>query len=120
MRISDWSSDVCSSDLGQGSKHQGGAADYLVLYLLPAIRSVAGRSGSRPGSEGRIASHRLETETLRQRRVRERRTETMSRKLIHRGLIVLAAGGAVPAAARGCLTLPLQDYGRLGRATCRV
>src|SRR3546814_9348046 len=33
MRISDWSSDVCSSDLGDAAKH-GGAAARLKVFLL--------------------------------------------------------------------------------------
>src|SRR3546814_16504621 len=57
------------------------------------------------------ACHRFETETIRQRRVRERRNETMSRKLILRGRVVLAAGGAVLAAAWGGRYLTQQDSG---------
>src|SRR3546814_5423245 len=39
MRISDWSSDVCSSDLGETVKHQNGG--YIDLTYTGAARSGA-------------------------------------------------------------------------------
>src|SRR3546814_1871139 len=51
MRISDWSSDVCSSDLGLvnadgGAKYPGGYADYMVNHeRKPGIGMLAGWRG---------------------------------------------------------------------------
>src|SRR3546814_19571412 len=53
MRISDWSSDLCSSDLLAALVHAGRRRD-----LPPAVREAAGEVGLRPRLDaGRFAVH---------------------------------------------------------------
>src|SRR3546814_10429081 len=64
MRISDWSSDVCSSDLHDGSSQEAGSAGVVGLALrggrlerrLPAAMRV---HGHRPRVSGQVAAHAL-------------------------------------------------------------
>src|SRR3546814_6889369 len=55
MRISDWSSDVCSSDLGLGGQqlHQPLGSAGGALHVTPDFRQ---------GADGRGADHRIEDE----------------------------------------------------------
>src|SRR3546814_5832470 len=56
MRISDWSSDVCSSDLGEGRRDQlgvlAGAALGHVRRVLPRFGRSRGVRGGRTGRAG--------------------------------------------------------------------
>src|SRR3546814_8820190 len=53
MRISDWSSDVCSSDLWSGvARHQRFQGEILHLRLLPAALMVAVLSTAASADEG--------------------------------------------------------------------
>src|SRR3546814_20094205 len=60
MRISDWSSDVCSSDLGSLHQHEGGGGDRLHCGLRECFhrgrRGVCG--GPRNQSSARVSSER--------------------------------------------------------------
>src|SRR3546814_7513918 len=60
MRISDWSSDVCSSDLPQGTAHRVGAA-VQGQQVLPQLRNEPGRlrhgaDRLAPGCAGGVAA----------------------------------------------------------------
>src|SRR3546814_3874045 len=44
MRISDWSSDVCSSDLHAPRRRLDAAVDDLIMFLETERRALAGRS----------------------------------------------------------------------------
>src|SRR3546814_6495465 len=57
MRISDWSSDVCSSDLGHRRRHRGQAGDGKEQDSRPAD-AVARRGGGIAGDQGLLLAIR--------------------------------------------------------------
>src|SRR3546814_15777181 len=52
MRISDWSSDVCSSDLHFASPSRSARATLISTITIPPLASIAIRSARRPPSSG--------------------------------------------------------------------
>src|SRR3546814_3709348 len=58
MRISDWSSDVCSSDLGPPFLATGGDAGTDLPAAHPEAQRLLGRAGLRAGAAARPRSRR--------------------------------------------------------------
>src|SRR3546814_15759166 len=108
MRISDWSSDVCSSDLGAAPAASGAAA--ATAPAAPPGRAAA-RAGRRRAGRG-SAWHRLG----------QRRVEPQQRRLRRLVGAVEVAGPAERAAdVAQAVALRLQAAGvENGRASCRA
>src|SRR3546814_2630531 len=56
MRISDWSSDVCSSDLLEELAEDGGGTDHDRAPSFSASATTAGSSVARPASRPRLSA----------------------------------------------------------------
>src|SRR3546814_4404034 len=65
MRISDWSSDVCSSDLAEDLMEdmQAGNLDYGRVIATPDMMGVVGRLGKLLGPKGLMPNPKLGTVT---------------------------------------------------------
>src|SRR3546814_12668225 len=68
MRISDWSSDVCSSDLLEELAEDGGGTDHDRAPSFSASATTAGSSVARPASRPRLSAASSEQPRLRDRK----------------------------------------------------
>src|SRR3546814_12541703 len=65
MRISDWSSDVCSSDLGAGTMHPAtflralGPEPWRAAYVQPSRRPSDARYGENPNRLGKYFQYQV-------------------------------------------------------------
>src|SRR3546814_4479252 len=111
MRISDWSSDVCSSDLRRIMRramrhaHLLGAKDPLMYRLLPALTAEMGAAYPEL-----IRAQPLISETMEREEVKFRQTLDKGLRLLDEATGGLGEGATLPGA------VAFKLYDKIGRA----
>src|SRR3546814_16167908 len=119
MRISDWSSDVCSSDLSEEARRRRRSSTNRILTILKAALNVAYRNGKAPADDTwrRVRPFpKVEAPKLRYLQENEARRlvnacDQAFRSLVQAALLTGARYAELAA-------LEVRDY-EIGRASCR-
>src|SRR3546814_11920624 len=111
MRISDWSSDVCSSDLGGGDRRGAPLAAGRAAGVRLAPAEFSGGSGDRG---------RYTLRGGRRRNARDRRASRLGNDSAETCRAARVRADAVPAAARGVLAGVAEGDARAALKGCRV
>src|SRR3546814_17296059 len=116
MRISDWSSDVCSSDLQAQFVDQCKVASHLIKYRINQQRLAVDFIGKQVGVGGRGGVEQLpENHSVPPLKL-------FSKRCIERPFIVIVMQGLdLPSMVRFKLSLMLKEFKlrEIGRASCR-